>query len=103
MKKLLLYAIACAVLAVGIARMLAQASDPKDLTGQWQGTAQGPQQGLRVVFLVSKADGVGWKTVFNYIDLIAQGTGIPRAANLTLRGSVVQIQVQGMVAATWGN
>jgi uncharacterized protein (TIGR03435 family) len=74
---------------------LAQASDPKDLTGQWQGTAQGPQQGLRVVFLVSKADGVGWKTVFNYIDLIAQGTGIPRAANLTLRGSVVQIQVPG--------
>ena len=67
MKKLLLYAIACAVLAMGIGRMLAQASDPKDLTGQWQGTAQGPQQGLRVVFLVSKADGGGWKTIFNYI------------------------------------
>jgi uncharacterized protein (TIGR03435 family) len=95
MKKLLLCAVACAVLVVGIARMLAQASDPKDLTGQWQGTAQGPQQGLRVVFLVSKADGGGWKTIFNYIDLIAQGTGIPRAANLTLRGSVVQIQVPG--------
>ena len=29
MKKLLLYAIACAVLVVGIARMLAQASDSK--------------------------------------------------------------------------
>jgi hypothetical protein len=42
MKKLLLCAVACAVLLVGVGRALAQASDPKDLTGQWQGTAQGP-------------------------------------------------------------
>jgi uncharacterized protein (TIGR03435 family) len=70
--------------------------DPKDLTGQWQGTAQGPAPApaLRVVFLISKADG-GWKTVFNYIDLIAQGQGIPRAGNLTLQGSSVQIKVPG--------
>ena len=69
--------------------------DPKDLTGQWQGTAQGPQLKLRVVFLVSKADGGGWKTVFNYIDLIAQGIGIPRDARLTVGGSAVQIDVPG--------
>jgi len=68
-----------------------------DLTGQWQGTAQAPAPApeLRVVFLVSKADGGGWKTVFNYIDLIAQGNGIPRSANLTLQGSTVEIKVPG--------
>jgi uncharacterized protein (TIGR03435 family) len=71
--------------------------DPKDLTGQWQGTAHAsaPDPALRVVFQVSKADGGGWKTVFNYIDLIAAGQGIPRAANLTLQGSTVQIAVPG--------
>jgi uncharacterized protein (TIGR03435 family) len=57
MKRLLLCAVACAVLLVGVGRALAQASEPKDLT--------------------------------------AQGTGIPRAADLTLRGSVVQIHVPG--------
>ncbi len=71
--------------------------DPKDLAGQWQGTAQppAPAPGQRIVFQVSKADGGGWKTVFNYIDLIAAGNGIPRAANLTLQGSTVQITVPG--------
>jgi len=71
--------------------------DPKDLAGQWQGTAQVPAQpqGMRVVFLVSKADGGAWKTIFNYIDLIAQGQGIPRTANLTLQGSAVEIKVPG--------
>ena len=95
MKKLLLCAVAFAVLLAVVGGALAQASNPKDLTGQWQGTAQGPQQGLRVVSLLSKADGVGWKTVFNSIDLIAQGTGTSRAANPSLRGSAVQIQVPG--------
>ena len=68
-----------------------------DLTGQWQGTAQAPPPApeQRVVFQVSKADGGGWKTVFNYIDLIAQGNGIPRSANLTLQGSAVEIKVPG--------
>ena len=68
-----------------------------DLTGQWQGTAKAtpPAPEQRVVFQVSKADGGGWKTVFNYIDLIAQGNGIPRAANLTLQGSAVEIKVPG--------
>jgi len=72
-------------------------TDPKDLAGQWQGTAQfpPPRQALRVVFQVSKADGGGWKTVFNYIDLIAQGQGIPRAATLTLQGVDVAIKVPG--------
>ena len=67
-----------------------------DLTGQWQGTTQAPAPApeMRVVFLISKADG-GWKTVFNYIDLIAQGTGIPRSASLTLQGSTVEIKVPG--------
>jgi uncharacterized protein (TIGR03435 family) len=71
--------------------------DPKDLTGQWQGTAQAPApaQPQRVVFVISKADGGGWKTVFNYIDLIAKGQGIPRAGNLTLQGWNVQIAVPG--------
>jgi uncharacterized protein (TIGR03435 family) len=71
--------------------------DPKDLTGQWQGTAAAPAPApaMRIVFQVSKADGGGWKTVFNYIDLIAAGQGIPRAANLTLQGSTVQIAVPG--------
>jgi uncharacterized protein (TIGR03435 family) len=75
----------------------AVAGDTKDLTGQWQGTAQGPPPApaLRVVFLISKADGGGWKTVFNYIDLIAQGQGIPRTANLTLQGLSVGIKVPG--------
>jgi len=73
------------------------ASDPKDLAGQWQGTAQAtpPAPSQRVVFLISKGDGGAWKTMFNYIDLIAAGTGIPRAANLTLQGSTVQIKVPG--------
>jgi uncharacterized protein (TIGR03435 family) len=73
------------------------AGDPKDLSGQWQGTAQGPAPApaLRVVFLISRVDGGGWKTVFNYIDLIAQGQGIPRSANLTLQGSSVEIKVPG--------
>ncbi len=77
-------------------RSPAQTPDPKDLTGQWQGTAQGapPAPAQRVVFLVSRAN-AGWKTVFNYIDLIAQGQGIPRSANLTLQGSSVDIKVPG--------
>ncbi len=71
--------------------------DPKDLTGQWQGTAQGStaDPGQRIVFVISRADGGGWKTVFNFIDLIAKGQGIPRAANLTLQGWNVQIAVPG--------
>ena len=51
MKKLLL----CAVLLAGVGRALAQASDPMDLTGRWQGPAQGSQPGLHLVLLVSKA------------------------------------------------
>lgn len=71
--------------------------DPKDLAGQWQGTAQppAPAPSLRVVFLISKGDAGAWKTVFNYIDLIAQGNGIPRTANLTMQGSAVDIKVPG--------
>lgn len=71
--------------------------NPKDLTGQWQGTAEVPPPAgaQRVVFQISKAEGGGWKTVFNYIDLIAQGNGIPRTANLTLDGSSVEIKVPG--------
>jgi uncharacterized protein (TIGR03435 family) len=80
MKKLALCAVECAVLLVGVGWGLAQASDPKDLTGQWQATAQGPQRGLRLVLLVWKADGGGGKTVCKYINPIAHGTGIPRAA-----------------------
>jgi uncharacterized protein (TIGR03435 family) len=86
------------VAAIGLAQAPGDAKvDPKDLTGQWQGTAQGPAPGggQRVVFLISKADGGGWKTVFNYIDLIATGQGIPRAGELTLQGSSVQIKVPG--------
>jgi uncharacterized protein (TIGR03435 family) len=73
-----------------------ETKDPKDLTGQWQGTAKGPDPApeLRVVFLVSRA-GTGWKTVFNYIDLIAKGQGIPRSAPLSLQGSTVEIKVPG--------
>jgi uncharacterized protein (TIGR03435 family) len=51
MKKLLL----CAVLLAGVGRALAQASHPMDLTGRWQGPAQGSQPGLHLVLLVSKA------------------------------------------------
>ena len=72
--------------------------DPKDLTGQWQGTSQAPvtgAQGQRIVFVITKGDGGAWKTVFNFIDLIAKGQGIPRAANLTLQGWNVQIAVPG--------
>ena len=73
--------------------------DPKDMTGQWQGTVPaqpaGPGAGQRIVFQVSKADDGSWKTVFNYIDLIAAGNGIPRAANLTVQGSTVRITVPG--------
>jgi uncharacterized protein (TIGR03435 family) len=74
----------------------AQTLDPKDLTGQWQGTTQasGPAPAMRVVFLISR-EGNGWKTVFNYIDLIAAGNGIPRSANLTFHGSTVEIAVPG--------
>jgi uncharacterized protein (TIGR03435 family) len=91
--------------AAPVSHVLAQTAgsavrqDPKDLTGQWQGTVPaqpaGPGAGQRIVFQVSKADGGGWKTVFNYIDLIAAGNGIPRSANLTLQGSTVQIAVPG--------
>jgi uncharacterized protein (TIGR03435 family) len=75
----------------------APASDPKDLSGQWQGTSQPapPATGQRIVFQISKADGGGWKTVFNYIDLIAAGNGIPRSGNLKLQGSTVEIAVPG--------
>jgi uncharacterized protein (TIGR03435 family) len=71
-------------------------ADPKDLTGQWQGTAQAadPAQSQRIVFVISRTDGA-WKTVFNFIDLIAKGQGIPRSANLTLQGWNVQIAVPG--------
>jgi uncharacterized protein (TIGR03435 family) len=70
--------------------------DPKDLTGQWQGTSQASGQApeQRIVFVISKSDGA-WKTVFNFIDLIAKGQGIPRSANLTVQGSNVKIAVPG--------
>jgi uncharacterized protein (TIGR03435 family) len=55
----------------------------------------GPGGGQRLVIQVSKADGGGWKAIFNYIDLIARGDGIPRSANMTLQGSTVQIAVPG--------
>lgn len=67
--------------------------DPRDLSGQWQGTVQSP--GQRIVLQISKANDGGWKTVFNFIDLIARGQGVPRPANLTLQGSNVQILVPG--------
>lgn len=105
MKRRLLGAAVLAMLVAGagVPPAVAQAGgagqaavNPKDMAGQWQGTAQaqGPGPALRVVFVVTK-DGDGWKTVFNYIDLIAAGQGIPRAATLTLQGSTVQIKVPG--------
>lgn len=78
----------------------------QDLTGQWQGTVptqpSGPGGGQRMVIQVSKADGGGWKTIFNYIDLIARGDGVPRSATLTLQGSAVQITVPGYDARYTG-
>jgi uncharacterized protein (TIGR03435 family) len=94
-----LLAIAVTPVAPAQTPSAAAAQDPRDLAGQWQGAVPaqppGPGAGQRIVFQVTRADGGAWKTVFNYIDLVAAGNGIPRAANLTLQGSAVHITVPG--------
>ena len=102
----LLACVACICVAILIAvlprqqasALTAAAANSTDLSGNWQGTVKFPPQAgadQRIVFVISKADGGGWKTVFNYIDLIAQGSGVPREAQLTLQGSAVEIKVPG--------
>ena len=89
MKKWMPRIIALAVLSLGA--LFAQ-----DVTGTWQGTLQTPQQALRIVIKISKAD-TGLKAVMYSIDQGAQLAG-----TATQQGSTVKISVPGIGGAYEG-
>lgn len=90
MKKWMPRIIALAVLSVGA--LFAQ-----DITGAWQGTLQTPQQALRIVIKISKAD-TGLKAVMYSIDQAGQGI----AGVVTQQGSTVKVSVPGIGGAYEG-
>ena len=64
----------------------------QDITGTWQGTLQAPNQELRTVIKISKADGGGLKAVLYSIDQGGQGL----AGTVTLEGSIVKMTIPGI-------
>jgi uncharacterized protein (TIGR03435 family) len=85
MKKSMLRTIVLAALSGGA--LFAQ-----DITGTWQGTLQIPNQELRTVIKISKADGGGLKAVLYSIDQGGQGV----AGTVTLEGSTVKMSIPGI-------
>ncbi|HET9266802.1 MAG TPA: TIGR03435 family protein [Vicinamibacterales bacterium] len=64
----------------------------QSLAGNWQGTLQAGARSLRVVFVVSAADGGGLRAVMYSID--QSGQGVP--ATVTLQGSTVRLNAAGI-------
>jgi uncharacterized protein (TIGR03435 family) len=97
-RKLLLNVVgllALTVLVVSGLALAAQApaqsppSNPRDLTGTWQGTLHAGKD-LRTVLKISKADNGGWKAVFYSID---QGALPINVSSVTLDGSTVKYSI----------
>jgi bla regulator protein blaR1 len=91
LQKVIMRMIVFAVLAASA--LLAQ--DAKDVTGDWQGTLQGPGQTLRVVISITKAD-TGLKAVMHFID---QAQSAP-VTSVTLQGSALKMTMN-MFTATY--
>jgi uncharacterized protein (TIGR03435 family) len=64
----------------------------QSLAGNWQGTLQAGQRSLRIVFVVSAADGGGLRAVMYSID--QGGQGVP--ATVTLQGTAVRMNAAGI-------
>lgn len=67
-------------------------SNPRDLTGTWQGTLHAGKD-LRTVLKVSKGDDGGWKAMLYSIDQGGQGMPV---ASITLQGSTVKYAIPGI-------
>jgi uncharacterized protein (TIGR03435 family) len=81
---LLRWVVALVVLSAGTA-------SAQGLTGNWQGTLQAGPRSLRIVFVVSAADGGGLRGVMYSID--QGGQGIP--ATVTAQGAAVRLAAAG--------
>jgi uncharacterized protein (TIGR03435 family) len=75
-----------------VAMLLNGTVHAQSLAGQWQGTLQAGKE-LRVVLVVSSADGGGLRAMMHLID--QSGQGIP-ASSVTQRGATVQVTFQGL-------
>ncbi len=86
MKTFVLWMVALAALPGGT--LLAQ-----NVTGTWQGSLKGPQESLRVVIKISRADNGSLKAVLYSID---QGGQPIIASTMTQEGSMVKMTVTGI-------
>ena len=84
MKMLLRWVVALVVMSAG-------AAYAQGLAGNWQGTLQAGPRELRVVFVVSAADGGGLRAVMYSID--QGGQALP--ASVTAQGSAVRMVAAG--------
>ncbi|HZI78449.1 MAG TPA: TIGR03435 family protein [Vicinamibacterales bacterium] len=85
MKTLLRWVVALVVLSAG-------AAHAQSLTGNWQGTLEAGGRSLRIVFVISAADGGGLRAVMHSIDQGGQGI----QATVAAQGSVVRLGVAGI-------
>ena len=78
------------VVALGLL-LTAGAASAQNLTGNWQGTLQAGARSLRILFVVSAADGGALRGVMYSIDQGGQGA----PATVTAQGSAVRMVVAG--------
>jgi hypothetical protein len=64
----------------------------QNLAGNWQGTLQAGNRALRLVFVISAADGGGLRAVMYSID--QGGQGVP--ATVAVQGSAVRMNAAGI-------
>ncbi len=74
-----------------LAALAASCLSAQDISGTWQGTLQTPQQNLRIVVKIDKAE-QGLKATFYSIDQSGQGIG----GTVALQGSAVKITLPGI-------
>jgi uncharacterized protein (TIGR03435 family) len=85
MKTLLRWVVALVVMSAGVVHA-------QSLPGNWQGTLQAGARSLRIVFVVSAADGGALRAVMYSID--QGGQGVP--ATVTVQGSSVRMNAAGI-------
>jgi uncharacterized protein (TIGR03435 family) len=86
MKTLLRWVVAVVML------LTAGSAYAQSLAGSWQGTLQAGARSLRVIFVVSAADGGGLRAVMYSID--QGGQGVP--ATVTVQGNAVRMNAAGI-------
>src|SRR5512142_2842644 len=77
---------------VALAALAASCLCGQDLTGVWQGTLQAPQQNLRIVIKIEKAE-QGLKATLNSID---QAGAQPIGGTVSVQGQAVKITIPGI-------